>query len=89
MSPVCSMKSGCCGQGVDLVDGELEGSGDVLVGGFVEADVAVADLDEAEGTGVFVRVAASCLHSGGKETRGGYAAGQGPEKTGAGPGHAA
>ena len=36
------------GQGVDLVDGELQGAGYVLVGGLVEADVAVADLDEAE-----------------------------------------
>ena len=48
MSPVCSMKSGAAREGVDLVDGQLQRSGDVLVGRLVEADVAVADLDEAE-----------------------------------------
>ena len=86
MSPVCSMKSGCAGQGVDLVDGELQGAGDVLVGGLVEADVAVADLDEAEGW--MPRVACGGA-AGGKELGCGDAAGHGPEQAGSGPGHAA
>ena len=36
------------GQRVDLVDGQLQCAGDVLICRLVEADVAVADLDEAE-----------------------------------------
>src|SRR5215467_4562583 len=33
---------------VDLVDGDMQRTDHVLVRGFIEADVAVADLDEAE-----------------------------------------
>ena len=35
-------------QGVDLVDGGLQGGGDIGIGGLVEAHVAVADLNEVE-----------------------------------------
>ncbi len=48
MSPVWIRSQARLWQGVDLVDGKLQGSGDVLVGCLVEADVAVADLNEAE-----------------------------------------
>ena len=48
MSPVWSRKSASVWQAVDLVDGELQRAGDVLVRRLVEADVAVADLNEAE-----------------------------------------
>ena len=47
------------GHGVDLVYGELQGSGHILVGGLVEADVAVADLNEAETCCSFGRLCAA------------------------------
>src|SRR5271163_2330517 len=34
------------GERVDLVDGQLQRSGDVLIGRLVEANMAIADLDE-------------------------------------------
>jgi hypothetical protein len=34
--------------GIDLVDGQLQGTVDVRISGLVKADVAVADLNESE-----------------------------------------
>ena len=42
---------GLHGQRVDPLDGQLERVRDVIVSGLIEADVAVADLDEVEGPG--------------------------------------
>jgi len=39
---------GLAGQRVDLVDGQLECAGHILIGRLAEADVAVTDLDKAE-----------------------------------------
>src|SRR4051794_2238383 len=74
---------------VDLVDSEPQGSGDILICGFVEADMAVADLNKAKRTGVFCRSVCVLSHGGGEELRLWNSAPQGPEKTSAGPGHAA
>ncbi len=78
---------GLAGQRVDLVDGQLEGAGDVLIGGLVEADVAVADLDEAELRCAFRHRLLAARRS--EELRGGHASGNGPYQAGSGPGHAA
>ena len=68
--------------GVDLVERELQRCGDVGVGGLVEADVAVADLDKGEVGLLFsvMRLAESA--------RDRNASGEGPDQAGAGPGHA-
>jgi hypothetical protein len=68
--------------GVDLVDGHLQGTVDVGVGRLVEADVAVADLNESE-VGGFGLVFGSA-----EQLRTGYAAGERPYYGGAGPLHA-
>ena len=76
------------GRRVDLVDRQLQRPGDVLVGRLVEADVAVADLHEAEACcqrGLRYR----CVGGGGKESGRGHAARHRPQKAGARPGHAA
>jgi len=52
--------------GVDLVEGELEGRCDVLVGRLVEPDMTIADLHEAEGAGVF-RWSVDAILRGGEE----------------------
>ena len=66
----------------------LQCAGDILVCGLVEADVAVADLDEAEIRRVF-RWPRRCRATSGEESRGGHAACHGPYQAGSGPGHAA
>ena len=81
-SPVWMMKSGAVGQALILSMRELQRRGDVGVGGLVEADVAVADLDEGE---VGLLVGVMRLAEGARD---GNAAGEGPDQAGAGPGHA-
>src|SRR6185369_1427582 len=69
-------------QRIDAPDGLLEGAERVGVGRFVEADMAVADLQERQPACVL-------RHGGVYDTeRAGHAAGDGPEDAGAGPGHA-
>jgi hypothetical protein len=48
MSPVCRMKAGRRGQRIDLVDRGLQGTRRRRICRFVEAHVAVADLDEGK-----------------------------------------
>ena len=48
MSPVWSRKAGALGSAADPRDRRLERAGHVGVGVLVEADMAVADLDEGE-----------------------------------------
>ncbi len=69
-------------QGVDLVDGGLQGGGDIGVRGLAEAHVAVADLDEVEFS---LRGMLPALAEG---LRREDAAAHGPEDSGSGPGHA-
>src|SRR5262249_12878746 len=67
---------------VDLVDGDLQRTINVSVGRLVEADVAVADLNKSEVGGfglAFLRA---------EQPRTGYAAGERPDYSGAGPLHA-
>ncbi len=67
---------------VDFVERQLQGAGDILVGRFVEADVAVADLDEAE-----ARSSRSSVGGSGEKFRRWYAPCQAPQQSGARPGH--
>ena len=68
--------------GVDLVDGHLQGTVDVSIRRLIEADVAVTDLNESE-VGRFGLAFLSA-----EELRAGYAAGERPYYSGAGPLHA-
>ena len=68
--------------GVDLVDGHLQGTVDVSIRRLVEADVAVADLNESEVGGFGLAFLSA------EELRAGYAAGERPYYSGAGPLHA-
>ena len=68
--------------GVDLVDGHLQGTVDVSIRRLVEADVAVADLNESEVGGFDLAFLSA------EELRAGYAAGERPYYSGAGPLHA-
>ena len=71
-------------QGLDSLDGQAERAGDVGVGGLVEADMAVADLDEAEpARGRLGRL------GGADQPRARHAAGDRPEHARPDPGHAA
>src|SRR5579863_3021851 len=78
---------GLCWARVDFAERGPERRGDVGIGGFAEADVAVADLDEAE-VGLLAGVPAVRVQGLADEPRGGHAAGKGPHHAGAGPGHA-
>ena len=73
-------------QGVDARDGFAKRGGDVHVGGFVESDMAVADLHKMQLAG------RQCGHGAARDlaerTGGKDAAAQRPEHAGAGPGHA-
>ncbi len=67
--------------GVDLIDGHLQGTFDVSICRLVEADVAVADLNESEVGGFGIAFLSA------EELRAGYAAGERPYYSGAGPLH--
>ena len=75
------MKSGGVGQSIDLGDRFLQGADDILVRLFIETDMAVADLNEAE------------IARGDRSYRAEYfgsehSAAHRPKHPGAGPGHA-
>ena len=83
MSPVWIMKDGLRGIALIAPDRLLERALGIRIGGLVEADMAVADLQEGEA------VAASCgLRLSDQAERARHAAGDRPEHAGAGPGHA-
>ena len=82
ISPVWIMKDGFAGRGIHLGDRLRQRAVGVRVGGLVEADVAVAELEEAEGLRFF------CLSLADQAGRAGNAAGERPQNAGAGPGHA-
>src|ERR1700722_17985166 len=69
-------------QCVDLGDGLFECAERIRIGRLVETDMAVADLQESE-TARFLR---DRLAHDAERVR--HAAGNGPQNTGAGPGHA-
>ncbi len=74
------------GEGVDPVDRLLKGANDIGVGGLVESDVGIADLDEIQFRGgerarIGQRIA--------ERARGENAAGNGADHRRAGPAHAA
>src|SRR5262249_17904314 len=70
------------GQRIDLADGLFQRAERVGIGGLVEADMAVADLQEGE------TMAVRSLRLAHNPERVRYAAGDGPQHAGATPGHA-
>jgi hypothetical protein len=81
MSPVWIMKDGLTGISL-IVDRFLERADRVRIGRLVEADMAVADLQEGQP----FRFGRLCRAD--KAQRARHAARNGPEHAGAGPGHA-
>jgi hypothetical protein len=72
-----------------LIKASVQRSGHVLVGRLVEADLTVADLNEAEVRSVRAVRGSTVFCRGGKEPGRWHAASHRPQKAGAGPGHAA
>ena len=81
MSPVWSRKAGLGESAAMRVDRRRHGRSGIGIGGLVEADMGVADLDEAEPARGRRRIA--------QQQGAGHAAAHGPEQAGARPGHAA
>ena len=82
MSPVWIMKAGLTGSALTLADRLFERAERIGIGRLVEADMAVADLQEREA----VRFLRRGLADDAERVR--HAAGNGPQHAGADPGHA-